>query len=534
MSVQELEQRRRELEAKVGELASARAEIGAKIATNETAVRDLTTAVQRLQEAQTNVNRDAAEPTGRDADLRFYTGIPRSISIDEHGQVRTDDTDERRTKRALARNAPCYRQGPAGQIRMTGHRTESGGFVYGLLDDPNPRTPWQRELQRAATMRTLVRAALNPKSSKATPIADEMVLGVLEDAPRFIRERMFADSTGIGGEWIPDTWAEVERETAHQVGFANIFAQRNVGPGGTLHLPFVEGELLAYKGAIPTTDDPADATLSDFTSRENTITTSELVVGTQIHRDATEDMLIPVWEEVMGKIVRSIAIAKDNIAINGDTAASHQDTIATWNIRSLLKSTGLGTTADHRRISIGLRARATDISNTVDQNAAQTAAGAKTAMKRLGPEYYGKVGSVIFATSPEYFLGTMLGFTELMTWDKVGPAATILTGMLPGKGVRPGSVGFLWGREVVITPMISADLATTGLYTGSGSTTGMLVLDTDDFEWRLRKDLRAESQENIRNNTHTLVARTRLSFRTKANDTGSTRKNVNWSYNLTA
>jgi len=370
-----------------------------------------------------------------------------------------------------------------------------------------------------------------------TPYLDEMLRDAMSSGPEIL-SRIFADNAGSGAEWIPNnTFAELEREMQFQTGAHSVFADRPMTQSA-MKLPYQEGNLRPYIGAVPTTNDPANYTLSDRTTRENTLSVVTLAVATQVDRDASEDSIIAVVPEISGDIASAFSFGYDDIVMNGDTAGTHQDAIATWNTRGIWGAAGLGGADDHRRAGMGLRARAQNLGTNVDSTAAQTSAGFRTVMKTLGAEYFSKMnttGSLKWFVSPEFFLGTMLGFTDLITWDQAGPNATILTGLLGGrKGPSPGSVGFLYNVEVILTPFLTADLAATGLYTGAGATNTAVVCDVADFEWRTRLGLQLETDTNIRNNTVTTVARTRRLFRTKANDTTSNKDNVATAYNLTS
>jgi hypothetical protein len=61
--------------------------------------------------------------------------------------------------------------------------------------------------------------------------------------------------------------------------------------------------------------------------------------------------------------------------------------------------------------------------------------------------------------------------------------------------------------------MLTADLASTGLFTGSGATSGVLAIDRSAYELRVRKAAMLETQQDIRNNTQTVVASWRGLFR---------------------
>ncbi|MEM6931161.1 MAG: hypothetical protein AAF602_29795, partial [Myxococcota bacterium] len=50
-----------------------------------------------------------------------------------------------------------------GVVRMLGGE-QHGVFRWGLLDDPHPRTPWQRELQQLVDLRSLAKMGMSRRS----------------------------------------------------------------------------------------------------------------------------------------------------------------------------------------------------------------------------------------------------------------------------------------------------------------------------------------------------------------------------------
>lgn len=438
----------------------------------------------------------------------------------------------------------------SGAIRMQGHwetRVQGGELVrfwrWGLFDDPNPRTKEQAALQRAITRRSLARMHVNTNKHRFSPQLDLEVLDAVDRCGPEV-QRIFADSAGIGAEWIPTTMVpELERQILIPTNLAAIFRRRVLRPGTTT-IPKRSSNLRAYKGAVPTIDNPADAILSSLTTSSVDVDPVPTVVASQVDRDAVADSLVDIVDEILMEIATAFRFADDDCIVNGDSAATHQDTIASWNTRSRLGgTTGLGTTADHRRRWLGLRARAFDLTSmTTDQNGAQDWAGLRAALAKLGADNmiqgHMTANSVVVLTSWEYFFSKMLAFTEFASWDKVGMLASVLTGQLgsPGAtagGLLPGQVGFVSGMiPVIVAYPLTADLAASGLYTGSGTTTGMVQCDRSRFEYCVRQGTTVESDVEIRNNTVTYVARSRVNFRA-LDAVASTVKDTHYSYNLT-
>lgn len=505
------------------------------------AIADITLRMQRLEQEQAAANREALDRShsgGTDVELQRYTRCTES-------DVKRGDLVEAGVHLVSRDHGP---------IRLIGHHTrinpnndESKVWRWGLFDDPTPRTDWQREAQRILTRRNTVAAVSriiggSRASIAATWQCDAELMDHLLSGPPEIR-RIFADSAGIGSDWIPDRpMPELERDVLVRPAFHQVFPQGTL-PQGPVVLPYKTGYLRPYKHEIPTGDDPPGATLSSITPDNRTIVPEHIVVAAQLDRDALEDAIIAVEPEIRQDLVDAIVYAINDAITNGHAVApgAHQDLIGSWDPRGRLNGTaGLGTSRDHRLLWDGLRRRARANTNTTDQALEATAAGARVALNKLKIEHLinsdGQV-RVVISVSPEYFFGVMLGFADFDAFDNVGSLASVVTGILgdtsrtPG-GLLPGQVGFLYGRfPVVLNYCQTADLAATGLYTGAGATTNMLCFDRTRMQLRTRRGQMVELMEDPRNNTRTLIARMRTVFRF-LDEAGSGAQPVHESYNL--
>lgn len=527
-AVNDLEQQREKLVQDLAELRRAKEANEGQIAEMKSTIEGFQTRMLGIQQSQEAYHREQVEQrAGTRDDLGIY--------------VRSADDG-----RLPAQVAGNYLVTDKGAVQLRGHYSEVVApddsvvkvWSWGVLDDPDPRSAEQLELQRAVTERSIVRAHQHP-TRRFSPACDRRVLAAARALGGRV-ERIFADSSGIGAEWVPDyTIPELEREVEVPTNFTGLFRRRNIGPGGTLKLPYRTGHLRLYKGAVPTANNPADALLSDWATGASSIDTVKGAVATQVDRDAQEDSIVAITPELIRDILMAIRYAEDDTWIWGDTTATHRHAIASWDGRSMLGgTTGLGTTADHRRRWDGLVERAFNLTSmTTDQDAAETWAGLQVALGKLGVKnmmtaHGAGEPNIIIAPSWEYFFNKMLNFAEFLTFEKVGSLASVLTGTLGPGGMLPGQVGFVQGFIPVCIPFpLSADLAATGLYTGSGSTTGMLVFDRSRFEHCVRRGATLESETNILNDTVTHVTRIRSVGRAQ-DAVASTVKDVHYSFNL--
>jgi len=402
-------------------------------------------------------------------------------------------------------------------IRAVSKTDRNGVTRKGLLDD-TPRCEWHSELQTLVEQRSWVKTLTK---SGDTTITDAQIADHMRVAPVGIR-RIFSDGTAaLGGAWVPDIVLPVmERELQAERRVEALFNTYQMA-GKEERLPFLSLGLTPYIRSVPTTDDPTIFTRSSMTAAQRSITAHSFAVSSQLDEDGTEDSVINAMETVRQEAVSAMVDGFEDAIINSDATASHQDlsTAGTreWNIRSRWGGT-TGGAADHRRTFTGLRARSTDVSSTTDQNAAQTFAGFMTARAKLDSPH-GVAGSLICIVSPEYLTAKMMEFTQVVTVEKYGPQAVVLTGQLASLG----------GIPVVMSEFVGADLAATGLYTGSGATTGMLILNRDRFRVGSLKGATVELDKDITRGCINVVSTMRKTFYTVDS---STKKNVHWSFNL--
>lgn len=535
-AINELEKQREEMAARLAEIKRVKEDQDAQgqaFGQMEAAVEDMQKTIRAQQQTIAALGREQRESSlGTESEARCYL-------VKDYSGVSASDRD-------------AYLKTDNGMVRLKGHFVEHphGGEIlrwweWGLLDDPQPKTAAQLYAQKMLTLRNFCRGHVKKQFGPRLDVMLHRALSALDGSVA----KIFADSAGIGAEWIPDRMIpELEREVMVPTNLTGLYKRRTISPGGTLKLPFQSGRLRVYKGAVPTIDNPADALLSSLTTTERSIDTVPMVIASQVERDAVADSLIDSADILMTMMIEAFRYADDDCIINGDTTATHQDTIATWDGRGELGgTTGLGTTADHRRCWDGLRRRAFALealhsAGTTDQNGAQTWDGLRAAVALLGVKNLmrGHVvqNDIVVMPSWEYFFSKMVDFDEFDAWDNVGAFASVLTGKLgdvggtPG-GMLPGQVGYLLGMLPVVVPFpLTGDLASTGKYTGSGSTTGMIQHDRSRFEYVVRQGMSLESDVEIRNNTVVYVARKRTTFRAK-DPAAATIKDTHFSINLT-
>lgn len=424
------------------------------------------------------------------------------------------------SEREVAERYTYEREDGSKSVRMTGERGLDGVWRAGLLDDESTYSEWQRSVQRAVTRRSLVRLLARPRGSERfarSPQADHELGQLLRVAPAQMA-RIFGDGSNIGAEWIPDvTLPEVDRYVKANRRVEALFRTMPMSDK-TVIMPKLTVGLRPYLKGTATADDPAQYTASTYSTDSKTVTAKSWAVRMQVDDDASEDSIIAVEELVRDELVAALVDGFEDSIINGDTAGTHQDTLSGWDIRSRWGSSGLGTSADHRRAFIGLRARAFDLSNASDGSSAETFAGLLGQRATLDSPL--GLDSVVAIVSPEYYLAKMLNFTETVTLDKFGPQATVLTGQI-------ASVG---GMPVIISEFLDKELNTSGIYDDSTKTkTGVLVVNTSRFFVGARRGAVVEVDRDATRGLNHYIVTARKTFDTP--DPAASKKNVHFSYN---
>ena len=467
----------------MGELRSLRNNQDEKVANIETQVKALKDAHRLMEEAV--YRGDSVEVTGTDSELKKFVG--------EDGIRWT--TGKTKVKTA------------------TGVQTITEA---GLLDTDENLSNWHVEMKRLANDRMLVKSML--VGDKSTPKLDLAIARHLAVAPRSIAATVSKanyDGSGVGAELIPDQFlAELHMKFEVPTVVRSLFNEVQMTSNTMLAPRINRGGRPYIKGNV-TSDNPALYPVSTVSMGQAQITAKGLATRYILDEELIEDsaiLLLPAMQRMIAKDMRD---ALEDAIINGDTAATHQDDIAQWNIRDRWGATGLGGSNDHRRLFIGLRAAAYDKSTTLNVNSFDSAKFLELVSK-LG-EYASS--DKVLIVSPEALYEHLFGLTELITLDKFGPQATILTGQL----------GSIFGMPVVVSRFMSDDLATTGKYTGSGATTGMLVVSRESWNIFARRGIQIQQEQDITSGAYNMVATERLTFDSLD---ASTVKNVAFGFNL--
>ena len=391
----------------------------------------------------------------------------------------------------------------------------------GLLDSDTPVNQWHSDLININKERSLTRLIM---STPNTPKSDLKLWKHLQKAPRFMKpaiNKAFTDAASEGAEWIPDQFAanlyfNIEEQSQLPRVVADNLQKQQV-ERSTILVPRLERGGRPYlKGSIAS-DNPAAYTASSVKTSQKSITVKGLASRFLIDDAAQEDSAIAVIPALQRQIVMDLNDAMEDALINGDDSGTHQDAIADWNIRSRWGVTpSLGGSSDHRRMFKGMRKQAFARSSTADLSTFTFAnlLGLKAKMGELAMQ------NVVIFASPEAILANLLELDQVITIDKFGPAATIVSGQIAN----------VLGMPIIMSRFMGNDLNGSGVYDNVTKTkTGLLMAHAPSWYIFERKGILVESDRKIDVGATEIVATMRATFDTL--DLDAT-KNVAFGYNM--
>jgi len=273
--------------------------------------------------------------------------------------------------------------------------------------------------------------------------------------------------SGYGDEWVPELWLNQlwERTRLDNV-VVPQFAQINM-PSNPYELPIESTDPTVVK--VPETSDEAHLTIagagnpipdSKVATAKVTLTADKLALRVGYSMEADEDSIIPFAAQLRKQGQRALEDALDNVYLNGDNTASGN-----------INYDG-GTPGGTEKYYVGFKGLiytaliSNSGNNAIDMgNAAPTLAQIRATRAKLLAAYAARISDlVIFCDFPTQM--KLLSLPELLTVDKYGANATVLT----------GEIGKIDNIPVLVTNEMS--LASTNgkvSSTGGNNTRGRLL-----------------------------------------------------------
>ena len=261
-----------------------------------------------------------------------------------------------------------------------------------------------------------------------------------KDSNTALRKAMDTATATEGSEWVPTILStdliEKYRLEARVPGLFREFQM----PRNPWVFPTSLDDMTFYLIPESKSDEPSKTPSTKLTTGDLTLTAVKLRARSIWSEELDEGSIIPILPAVKNNIAKSAALAVEDVIMNGDTTAPHQDSDVT-------------DTKDHRKAWKGLRKHALEQSYTADLSTfdKDTTLSLITKLKK-----YGITKSQLAWIASVTSYNEVLALAEMRTVDKYGPKATILT----------GEAGKLYGVPFIISEKQREDLDATGVYSG--------------------------------------------------------------------
>ncbi len=303
-----------------------------------------------------------------------------------------------------------------------------------------------------------------------------------------LRKAMDTATSEEGLEWIPTGFSgELVRKVKLALKVAALHG-RIAMPTNPFKLPIDGADAIAYLTAESTSDSASKITASTPGTGNITFDAVKLACRVLVSTELEEDSVVAVLPLLRDKIVQALAEAQENATVNGDTAGTHMDSDVT-------------SSSDVRKAWEGYRKLA--LSSAKVDCATFNIANLRAIRAAMG-KYGVNPNNLAWIAGISVF-NKMLGLDEVITLDKYGDNATILTGELAK----------LDGIPVVVSEFIREDLNASGVHDGVTTSKTVLPLvyrpaflygDRRNITLRVSHELYMETDQDV------AIATQRLDF----------------------
>lgn len=365
--------------------------------------------------------------------------------------------------------------------------TELDRVLYG----DNDRSPEQ--VLRDASDAAYIMASLPADKGLGKAKAAAWLKRTLEHSPaRQYIDAMGAEESGYGAEVVPTGMSsEIWRDIQLQTVVASNLTQVPM-PTNPYLLPYFGAGVTAYL-----TSEATDKTPSRIATEQDTLTAKGFGCALYFSGELVEDAVAPVAPLIRADMARVLAEGLESAVLDGDTAGTHQDADVTAALDVRKAWNGF------RKLGLAQTATKTDGASFAES----TIRAARAELGKWGVS----PGDLMLITGPAGY-ADLLGLDEVLTVDKYGSGATILTGEL----------GRVFGIPIIVSGQVRENLNASGVYDGSTATkTSMILVNRRQFVLGSRRQITIEDDKFILGDYTLVVAKARWAFASRVGVTAA-------------
>jgi hypothetical protein len=328
--------------------------------------------------------------------------------------------------------------------------------------------------------------------SKAAAMKAPGASGPSSELRGIVSKALTATGAGTGDEYVPTGMAaSLWNDFFIQSRVASQFDTVQM-PTDPWDWPLGWGDGTWRKGTQNTA-----TTVSDPATAKSTMTATEQVLEYNFSYSLDEDSVVAVMPSLRAQIARDGAEQIDRFVMNADSTNAATGNINLDDADPDDDSYYLSAGQDGLRhlMIVDNTAQATDINTTL------TDALTRTAIGKLG-KYATDLNRLVLFCNPKTYVLSMLGLTNVVTYDKFGPQATVITGALSSYA----------GIPVIPTSSIAlaeddGKLSTTGANNDEGT---ILIAHRDMWKVGFKRNLMLEMFRDVQKRSVILVASFRI------------------------
>lgn len=260
--------------------------------------------------------------------------------------------------------------------------------------------------------------------------------------------------TGSGEELVPtDLSSDLQKRMYLESQLASeLLASEIDMPTNPFKFPMTTTRTNFYVGSEAPGSDPTESTPG---TAEITLDAKKLIGMSQYSYESDEDSIIAILPMLTENLAAGAADAFEGAVINGDVSGTHQDS----DINAV--------SGHHAKLFAGLRKLALAGSLTTDLSTGGISAANIVTMRKQLLRWGIRPRDLMLVVGPQGY-NDLVALDETLTFEKVGSqaAARILT----------GEAASIFGIRIVISSQVREDLSATGVYDGSVTSKGSILL----------------------------------------------------------
>lgn len=303
-----------------------------------------------------------------------------------------------------------------------------------------------------------------------------------------MEKAMDTQQSGGGADWIATGFSpDLIQEVALQRKVSALF-QRVRMPNNPYKFPVQGGHPTAYITAENTADTgQTSVKFSDAGTASTTFTATKISVAIRTSDEFEQDAITDVESYVNRAVLLGLVDGEENAIINGDTTGTHMDSDVTGS-------------DDVRKAFKGLRKLANSGAK-VDGGTGSLLTAIRTVRARMGA--YGADPSKLVVITGTSGHVSLMEEGAVMTLDKFGPQATVLTGEL----------GKIDGMPLIISAYVRENLNASGVFDNTTTNkTVIIVAHRDAFAIGDRLQVTLEPYREPLFGQDSLIGRERIDF----------------------